>query len=129
MSAIDQICVLVAEDDPSVRELLTVGLELEGMKVDAVVDGLEAVVAFDPDVHDAVVADLMMPRGSGMSVMRAVRKRSDVPFILVSAYHDTVHRVVALEEGADDFMGKPFEVRDVASRIVTHIQDRAAKSA
>jgi DNA-binding response OmpR family regulator len=118
--------VLLAEDDAGVREMLAVGLELEGIEVELAVDGVEAVVAFDPDRHDAVLADLMMPRGSGMSVLRAIRKLSDVPVLIMSAHHDSAHRVVALEAGADDFICKPMECREVALRIQRLVHARAA---
>lgn len=118
------IRVLLAEDDEGVREMLAIGLEFEGFEVDLAADGLEAAVAFDPERHDAVLADLMMPRGSGMSVLRHVRKLSDVPFLIMSGFHDSAHRVVALEEGADDFVGKPMVPREVALRIQTLVRGR-----
>jgi len=111
------IRVLIADDDPGTRDLLTLGLQLEGFAVDLAIDGIEVVVRFDPELHDAVVTDLMMPKGSGLSVVRAIRRQSDVPVLIVTAHDDAATRVLALEGGADDVLGKPFDPRELALRI------------
>ena len=118
--------VLMAEDDEAIRTMLALGLEMEGLEVDVVVDGVEAVVAFDAQRYDAVLVDLMMPRGSGISVARAIRRQSDVPILIMSGHNDSAHRVVALEAGVDDFICKPMEPREVALRIERLVHGRVS---
>ena len=109
--------VLLVDDDDLLREATTRGLELEGFEVDVAVDGEAAIARFDPDVHAVVVVDLLMPKATGMSVLRAVRERASTPVVVVSGYGDDATRVVALEMGAADFVTKPVGVRELALRL------------
>jgi DNA-binding response OmpR family regulator len=109
--------VLLVEDDDQLRESTARGLEREGFEVDVSTDGADAIERFDPDRHDVVVVDLMMPRASGVAVLRAVRERSDVVVVVLSGHGDEVNRVIALELGAADFVAKPVSARELGLRV------------
>jgi two-component system, OmpR family, phosphate regulon response regulator PhoB len=109
--------VLLVEDDESVRDATARGLEQEGFEVDVAVDGADAIERFDPSRHAVVVVDLMMPKASGMAVLRAVRDQGETAVVIVSGHGDAANRVVALEMGADDFVAKPIGSRELGLRI------------
>ena len=106
--------VLVVEDDESIARSLRRGLVRYGYEVDLVTTAAEALAAPRSDV---VLLDLGLPDGDGLDVCRILRSRSDVPIIVVSARSDEADRVVGLELGADDYVSKPFGVREVVARI------------
>lgn len=106
--------VLLVEDDDSIAEPLVRGLEREGFSVDRVATG-EAALSAEP--ADVVLLDLGLPGMDGLDVCRALRARSDVPIIVVTARGEEVDRVVGLELGADDYMVKPFGFRELLARI------------
>ena len=109
--------ILVVEDEPDVRFLLRMLLEEEGYHVSEADDGLLAVVAALESPHDLVLLDLRLPKMNGFDVCRAIRKRSAVPIVMLTA-HDDSHDVVAgLEAGADDYVAKPFVERELLARI------------
>jgi DNA-binding response OmpR family regulator len=105
------------EDEELLLESTARGLEREGFEVDVSADGADAIERFDPDRHEAVIVDLMMPRASGIAVLRAVRDRADVVVIVLSGHGDEVNRVIALELGAADFVAKPVSARELALRV------------
>ena len=110
--------VLVAEDDRFTREGLTELLEGEGYQVVAAADGSEAVRLFTDRKPDFVCLDIMMPGQSGYEACRSIRASSpDVPIIFISAKAEEVDRLVGFEAGADDFIAKPFSVREVVARV------------
>jgi two-component system, OmpR family, phosphate regulon response regulator PhoB len=109
--------VLLVEDDEQLRESTARGLEREGFEVDVSDDGADAIECFDPQRHNAVIVDLMMPRASGMAVLRAVRERADVVVVVMSGHGDEVNRVIALELGAADFVAKPVSARELGLRV------------
>jgi len=109
--------VLLVEDEELLLESTARGLEREGFEVDVSADGADAIERFDPDRHEAVIVDLMMPRASGIAVLRAVRDRADVVVIVLSGHGDEVNRVIALELGAADFVAKPVSARELALRV------------
>lgn len=117
MAAGAVVRVLLVDDDEGVRLSTARGLELEGFEVDLAADGNEAIDRFDPDQHDVVIVDLVMPKATGMTVLQAVRAGGATAVIVVSGHGDEVHRVVALEMGADDFVAKPINVRELALRV------------
>lgn len=121
--------MLLVEDDASLRRAVARGLQGEGFEVDPVADGLEAIDRFDPDCHDAVVVDLLMPRASGIQVLRAVRDRADVPVLLLSGHGDDTNRVIALEMGAADFVAKPVTARELAIRLRNAVGRQAPPAA
>jgi two-component system response regulator RegX3 len=112
-----QPVVLVVEDEPSFVEALTIGLTREGFRVISVTDGFEAIQRFDEVQPDIVLLDVMLPRLSGIDVCRQLRKRSQVPIIMVTAKGAEIDTVVGLEVGADDYITKPYRMREVVARM------------
>jgi two-component system, OmpR family, response regulator RegX3 len=106
--------VLVVEDDDSIAIPLVRGLEKEGFEIERVATGAAALDAEEPDL---VLLDLGLPDLDGLEVCRRLRARSDVPIIVVTARGEEVSRVVGLELGADDYVVKPFGLRELAARI------------
>ncbi|MET8980789.1 response regulator transcription factor [Streptomyces sp. NPDC004539] len=122
--------VLLVEDDEPVAESLRRGLKRYGFEVDWVMTGAAALAHTDP--HDVVLLDLGLPDTDGLDVCKALRARSDVPIIVISARSDETDRVVGLELGADDYVSKPFGVREVIARIravMRRVQPRTAAEA
>jgi two-component system response regulator RegX3 len=109
--------VLVVEDESSFAEALTIGLEREGFRVTTVQDGATALARFDELEPDLVLLDLMLPRVSGLDVCRELRTRSSVPIIMVTAKGSEVDTVVGLEVGADDYVTKPYRLRELVARM------------
>jgi two-component system response regulator RegX3 len=112
-----QPVVLVVEDEPSFVEALTIGLTREGFRVVSVGDGFDAVRRFDDVQPDLVLLDVMLPRMSGIDVCRQLRKKSHVPIIMVTAKGAEIDTVVGLEVGADDYITKPYRMREVVARM------------
>jgi two-component system response regulator RegX3 len=109
--------VLVVEDEPSFVEALTIGLKREGFRVEVAADGFEALDRFDSVKPDLVLLDVMLPRVSGIDVCRQLRKRSQVPIIMVTAKGAEIDTVVGLEVGADDYVTKPYRLRELVARM------------
>lgn len=109
--------VLVVEDESSFVEALEVALTAEGFDVDAAPDGRSALDLFSARRHDVVLLDLMLPGIQGLDVLRAIRAESAVPVIVVSAKDSEADVVTALELGADDYLTKPYSVRELVARI------------
>jgi two-component system, OmpR family, response regulator RegX3 len=109
--------LLLVEDEKSIAEGLAITLESEGFQVAWVKDGLDAIPAWERVRPDLVVLDLMLPGMSGTEICRAIRSRSDVPIIMLTARDAEVDRVVGLELGADDYVTKPFSTRELVARI------------
>ena len=109
--------VLVVEDEASFVEALSIGLSREGFDVAVAVDGMEALDVFDRVRPDVVLLDVMLPRMSGIDVCRQLRLRSQVPIIMVTAKGGEIDTVVGLEVGADDYVTKPYRIRELVARI------------
>jgi two-component system response regulator MtrA len=109
--------VLLVEDDASIREVTALGLEQAGFRVAAAADGREGLARFRDGAFDLVVLDVMLPELDGLAVLREIRSGSRVPVVMLSAKADTVDVVVGLELGADDYVTKPFELRELVARI------------
>jgi two-component system response regulator RegX3 len=109
--------VLVVEDEESYRDSLRVLLGREGFVVTLAATGLDGVRAFERFGADVVLLDLMLPGLSGAGVFRAIRERSDVPIIMVTAKDDQVDKIIGLELGADDYVTKPYSGRELVARI------------
>ena len=109
--------VLLAEDEESFIEALMIGLTNEGFRVTVARDGNEALQLFDETVPDILLLDLMLPKVSGIDVCRAIRTRSQVPIIMVTAKGTEIDTVVALEVGADDYVTKPYRMRELVARM------------
>ena len=112
-----QTTVLVVEDEESFVDALLVGLRREGFRVKVARDGAEALDLFDVVRPDLVLLDVMLPRVSGIDVCRDIRARSQVPIIMVSAKTGEIDTVVGLEVGADDYVPKPYRLRELVARM------------
>ncbi|MCY3863155.1 MAG: response regulator transcription factor [bacterium] len=109
--------VLIVEDEESFVEALTVGLTREGFTVNVARDGKEALDLFNSYSPDIVLLDVMLPLVSGVDVCRQIRARSQVPIIMVTAKGEEIDAVVGLEVGADDYVTKPYRLRELVSRM------------
>jgi two-component system response regulator RegX3 len=114
---VSETTVLVVEDEDSFVDALTVGLQREGFRVQVARDGAEALELFDLVEPDLVLLDLMLPRISGVDVCRQLRARSTVPIIMVTAKSSEIDTVVGLEVGADDYVSKPYRMRELVARM------------
>ena len=119
--------VLVVEDEDSFVDALTLGLTREGFKVSVARDGAEALDMFDDVQPDLVLLDVMLPRVSGLDVCRELRSRSNVPIIMVTAKGAEIDTVVGLEVGADDYVTKPYRLRELVARMRAVLRRRAAE--
>ena len=113
----DVSTILLVDDEESVQKLLTYPLEREGFRVVQARDGEEALERFAEERVDLVVLDLMLPKLDGLEVCRRLRARSMVPIIMLTARDDELDKVVGLELGADDYITKPFSIREFRSRV------------
>lgn len=109
--------VLIVEDEDSFVDALTVGLKREGFRVQIAKDGAEALDVFDAVAPDLVLLDVMLPKVSGIDVCRELRSRSKVPIIMVTAKGAEIDTVVGLEVGADDYVTKPYRLRELVARM------------
>jgi two-component system response regulator RegX3 len=113
----DPPTVLVVEDEESFVEALVVGLKREGFLVEVATDGAEALEMFDQVRPDLVLLDVWLPRMSGIDVCRELRTKSRVPIIMVTAKSSEIDTVVGLEVGADDYVTKPYRLRELVARM------------
>jgi DNA-binding response OmpR family regulator len=109
--------ILLVDDEQSVQTLLTYPLRQEGYEVVPAEDGQEALERFAEQRFDLVVLDVMLPKLDGVEVCRRLRTRSQVPIIMLTAKGDEIDKVVGLEVGADDYITKPFSMREFRSRV------------
>ncbi|MEG1429233.1 MAG: response regulator transcription factor [Hydrogenoanaerobacterium sp.] len=109
--------ILVADDDKNICELLRLYLEKEGYIVVLANDGEEALAKFTAENPDILLLDVMMPKLDGWQVCREIRKKSEVPIIMVTAKGETFDKVLGLELGADDYVVKPFDAKEIVARI------------
>jgi DNA-binding response OmpR family regulator len=109
--------VLLVDDEPMVRDVLSRYLERSGFEVEAVGDGERAVAAFEARRPDLVLLDLMLPRIDGFEVFRRIRARANSPVIMITARGQSTDRIVGLEVGADDYVSKPFSPAEVVARV------------
>lgn len=111
--------VLVVEDDADIRRLLTFYFEAKGHEVVTAQDGLDALGRFREQEPDLILLDVMLPKLDGWGVLEAVRAASKVPVIMLTALGDTDDVVAGLSRGADDYLRKPFEIRELEARILS----------
>jgi len=109
--------ILVVEDETTLRETLAEALEAEGFQVIQAADGRAALARFRADRPDLVILDLMLPELSGIEVCRIIRAESGVPIVMLTAKDSELDKVVGLELGADDYVTKPFSLRELSARI------------
>ena len=113
----DPPTILLVDDEDAVLKLLTYPLERDGLRVLTARDGEEALERFATEAVDLVVLDIMLPRLDGLEVCKRVRAGSSVPIIMLSARGDELDKVLGLELGADDYITKPFSIREFRSRV------------
>jgi two-component system response regulator RegX3 len=117
--------ILIADDEPSVRDSVTYALQQDGYEVTPAVDGTDAESKIAGDMpFDLLILDIMMPGRSGLDICREVRARSAVPIIILTAKDAEVDKVVGLEVGADDYVTKPFSVRELLGRVRAQLRRR-----
>ena len=111
------IKIMIVDDDSNICELLRLDLEKEGFDTVIASDGAKAVAMFDTEKPDLMLLDVMMPHLDGWQVCREIRKKSQCPIIMITAKGEVFDRVLGLELGADDYVVKPFETKEVIARI------------
>lgn len=109
--------ILVVDDEKTLVKALKFGLEKEGFQVSAAYDGVEALEKVEQEDPDLVVLDLMLPKLDGFEVCRRLRKDKDLPIIMLTARDEDIDKILGLELGADDYMTKPFNPRELMARI------------
>ncbi|MGK0500099.1 MAG: DNA-binding response OmpR family regulator [Oceanicoccus sp.] len=109
--------ILIADDDIELCTLLTDFLQLEGFTISSVHNGDEAVQEFQSKKYDLMVLDIMLPGKQGLDVLRAVRNNSDLPIVMLTARGDDTDRILGLELGADDYVPKPCNPKELAARV------------
>lgn len=114
--------ILIVEDEDSLAESIRYNLEREGFAVRVADDGAAALEAFRADPPELVILDLMLPQVSGLDVCRAIRSESTVPMIMVTAKDSEADKVTGLELGADDYVTKPFSMRELVSRVRANLR-------
>ncbi|WP_238918353.1 response regulator transcription factor [Clostridium sp. YIM B02555] len=122
--------ILVVEDDKSIREMLTFALETEGFSVDVSKNGNEALMKNNEFKPNLVLLDLMLPDINGFEVCKKIQQERDIPIIMVTAKNDIVDKVLGLEIGADDYITKPFHIKEVIARVNKSLQriEKAVKA-
>ncbi|MGA0034646.1 MAG: response regulator [Ilumatobacteraceae bacterium] len=120
--------IFVVEDEESFVDALEVGLGREGFAVSVARDGFEALEKFDDVNPDLVLLDVMLPRVTGIEVCRQLRQKSNVPIIMVTAKSSEIDTVVGLEVGADDYVAKPYRIRELVARIRAALRRQAGDS-
>jgi two-component system, OmpR family, response regulator len=120
--------ILIVDDEPRIRTMLRRYLVGEGLKVTEAADGAALRSVLDREAVDLVLLDLMMPGEDGLSLARYIRQRSEIPIIMLTGKGDLIDRVVGLEAGADDYIIKPFELREVLARIRTVMRRSGART-
>ena len=113
----DNIKVLVVDDDTNISELLRLYLEKEGFSVITCADGLTALELQKSEMPDIILLDIMLPKFDGWQVCREIRKTSEVPIIMITAKSETFDKILGLELGADDYVSKPFDAKEVVARV------------
>lgn len=114
--------ILVVDDERNICDLLSLYLVKEGFEVECAQDGIQALEKFSADKYDLVLLDIMLPGKDGWEVCREIRKTSNIPIIMLSAKGETFDKVLGLELGADDYVTKPFETKELIARIKSVIR-------
>ena len=119
--------ILIADDDKNICEMLRLYLESTGYGVFVVYDGMSAINMFDEKKPDLAILDIMMPKADGIAVCRAIRKKSSIPVIMLTAKGDVDSKVEGLEIGADDYVVKPFEPKELIARVRSVLRRTSGK--
>ncbi|HEV8564974.1 MAG TPA: response regulator transcription factor [Actinomycetota bacterium] len=124
----DGVRILIVEDEESLADSVRYNLEREGYAVAVATDGRRALEKFRAESPSLVILDLMLPEMSGLDVCRMIRAESDVPIIMVTAKDSEADKVTGLELGADDYVTKPFSVRELVSRVRANLRRSAIQA-
>jgi len=119
--------VLIADDDPHIREVVRFALERDGHRVTEAADGSETLARFEADAPELVVLDIVMPGPDGLEVCRRLRERSAIPILFLSSRDEELDRILGLEMGADDYVTKPFSPRELAARVKAMLRRASGK--
>ena len=114
--------ILVVEDEPALRDTLSYNLKKDGFTVEAVGDGRTAVESARQLKPDLIILDIMLPELDGLEVARIIRKEMNTPILMLTARDDEIDRVVGLEVGADDYLTKPFSMRELMARVKAQLR-------
>ena len=114
--------ILIADDENKIAEILKAYLEREGFKVSVTYNGKDALAKFREENPDLIILDLMLPEISGWDVCREIRKESRVPIIMLTARDELTDKLIGLEIGADDYMTKPFEAKELVARAKVQLR-------
>lgn len=122
-----EIKILVVDDDKNICDLIGLYLKKEGFEVSFAYDGEEAIEKFKSDAPDLMILDIMLPKIDGIRVCREIRAESNIPIIMLTAKGETFDKVLGLEMGADDYIVKPFEAKELSARIRAVLRRYEAK--
>jgi len=114
--------ILVVEDEPTLVETLKYNLEREGYHVEAISDGIKALEAARARIPDLIVLDIMLPGLDGFEITRILRQEMNIPILMLTARDDEIDRVLGLELGADDYLTKPFSMRELLARVKAQLR-------
>ncbi len=121
--------ILIVDDDVNICELLRLYLEKDGFDAEVITDGITALNTFDTVEPDLILLDIMLPGIDGWQICREIRKTSQVPIIMLTAKGETFDKVLGLELGADDYITKPFETKEVVARIKAVLRRSGSQTA
>jgi len=119
--------ILIVEDNDDMQQVMKDGLEKDGYAVTGVRNGNELLAQLGKSLPDIILLDIGLPDESGLSLIQKIRLHTNVPVIIVSGRNDSVDKIVGLEMGADDYVGKPFQIKELSARIKAHLR-RASDS-
>jgi DNA-binding response OmpR family regulator len=117
MASLDRPTILVVDDEPNVREMLEIGLAQHGFVVRCAIDGAQALKMLPECRPDAILLDIMLPKVDGVSLLPLFRRVTEAPILMLSALSDAQDKIAGLTAGADDYVGKPFDLGEVAARL------------
>ncbi len=116
--------ILIVEDDPNISEIVSLYLKKEGYEVDKEADGKKGYEGFLEKAYDLIILDLMLPSMDGYEICRKVRETSNVPIVMLTAKGEQEEKIKGLEIGADDYLPKPFDVRELIARVEANLRRR-----
>ncbi len=115
-------CILIIEDDINIAELERDYLKLNGFKADIVQDGVLGLQKAVSGAYDLIIVDLMLPNMNGYEIIREVRKKLEIPVIMISAKNEDIDKIRGLDYGADDYLTKPFSPAELVARVKSHMK-------
>jgi len=117
MNSLDSPTILIVDDEPNVREMLAIGLGQHGFEVVTAADGAAALGMLRARLPDAILLDVMLPKIDGISLVPMIRRLTEAPIVMLSALDDAQDKIAGLSAGADDYVGKPFDLGEIAARL------------